>query len=154
MMYNKIHDNNDRRIIMTKGIACGGNWIVDHIKQIDLYPEETTLANISEEILNGGGCAFNVTVNLARFDPSLKLYAYGMTGNDKSGDFIHEECSGYKNINTDGLKRISQEKTSYTDVFNVSSTGKRTFFHYRGANKLFTPDMKVAYDDIKIFHLG
>jgi sugar/nucleoside kinase (ribokinase family) len=39
-------------------------------------------------------------------------------------------------------------------VYNVSSTGKRTFFHYRGANKHFSPECIVVDHDPEIFHIG
>jgi sugar/nucleoside kinase (ribokinase family) len=139
---------------LSKGIACGGNWIVDHVKQIDTYPAETTLANISVESINGGGCAFNVIMNLAKFDTELTLYAYGLVGNDTAGEFLISECTKYPSIDARGLKRIPNEKTSYTDVYNVSSTGLRTFFHYRGANKYFSPENIIVDPAPQIFHLG
>ena len=138
-----------------KGIACAGNWIVDLVKVVDLYPPENALANILAESMGGGGCAHNVTLNLAKFDPSLELYAVGVIGNDSYGDFLVAECRQFPCINMDQLHRTSQETTSYTDVFNVKSTGRRTFFHYRGANRLFSPDF-VDLDrlPVSLFHLG
>ncbi len=138
-----------------KGIACGGNWIIDLVKVVDFYPPENALANILAESIGGGGCAHNVTLNLAKFDGSLELYALGVIGNDPNGDYIVAQCRQFPNINMDQLRRTSEEKTSYTDVFNVKSTGRRTFFHYRGANRLFTPEV-VDLDrlPVALFHLG
>jgi sugar/nucleoside kinase (ribokinase family) len=140
---------------MERGIACGGNWVVDLVKVIDVYPEENSLANIVGESRGGGGCAHNVILNLALFDGTIPLYAVGVIGQDANGDFLAEECGRFPQINTSQLQRTSQEKTSYTDVFNVQSTGRRTFFHQRGANKLFSPD-SVDLDQVpaSIFHLG
>jgi sugar/nucleoside kinase (ribokinase family) len=138
-----------------KGIACAGNWIVDLVKAVDFYPPENALANILAESLGGGGCAHNVTLNLAKFDARLKLYALGIIGGDPNGDYIVAQCSQFPNIDTSQLRRTNCEKTSYTDVFCVKGTGRRTFFHYRGANRLFTP-REVNLDELPValFHLG
>ncbi len=138
-----------------KGIACAGNWIVDLVKVIDFYPPENTLANILSESQGGGGCAHNVTLNLAKFDASLELYALGVIGEDSLGDTLLAECRRFPNIHTDQLHRTRNEGTSYTDVFNVKTTGRRTFFHYRGANRLFAPGY-VDLDrlPVSLFHLG
>jgi sugar/nucleoside kinase (ribokinase family) len=137
------------------GIACGGNWIVDLVKVVDVFPEESSLANILGESMGGGGCAHNVILNLAKFDSSLALHAVGVIGQDAYGDFLWNESKHYPNIILNQLHRISYEKTSYTDVFNVHGTGRRTFFHYRGANQLFSPDF-INLDElpVDIFHLG
>jgi sugar/nucleoside kinase (ribokinase family) len=138
-----------------KGIACAGNWIIDLVKMVDFYPPENALANILSESMGGGGCAHNVTLNLAKFDAGLDLYALGVIGDDPNGDYIVAQCRQFPHINIDQLRRTSQEKTSYTDVFNVKSTGRRTFFHYRGANRLFSPE-HVDLDRLpgSMFHLG
>jgi sugar/nucleoside kinase (ribokinase family) len=138
-----------------KGIACGGNWIVDLVKVVDFYPPENALANILAESMGGGGCAYNVTINLAKFDDSINLHAIGVIGDDPFGDYLIKECHQFPNINVDQLRRTRIDKTSYTDVFNVKSTGRRTFFHYRGANRLFSPE-HVDLDKlpVEMFHLG
>lgn len=138
-----------------KGIACAGNWNVDSVKVVDFYPAEDALANILTESMGGGGCAHNVTLNLAKFDATIDLYAVGTIGDDPNGDYIASQCSIFTNINTKQLLRTNVERTSYTDVFCVKCTGRRTFFHYRGANRLFTP-REVNLDELPVglFHLG
>ena len=125
------------------------------MKVVDFYPPENALANILAESMGGGGCAHNVTLNLAKFDATIDLYAVGMIGDDPNGDYIVSQCCQFPNINTNQLLRTNSEKTSYTDVFCVKCTGRRTFFHYRGANRLFTP-REVDLDDLPVglFHLG
>lgn len=152
-------EGNQRDALMTtssrKGIACGGNWIIDLVKVIDHYPPENSITCITAESMGGGGCAHNVIINLAKFDSSIDLYALGVIGNDPYGDNIVNECRQHPNIHTEQLKRTTLAGTSYTDVFNVKSTGKRTFFHYRGANDLFSPEY-VDLDNlpVELFHLG
>src|SRR5690606_23118010 len=53
------------------------------------------------------------------------------------------------------LRMIPDTPTSYTLVTSVKHTGRRTFFHHRGANSL----LDVAHFDFrlsnaKVFHLG
>jgi len=138
-----------------KGIACAGNWIVDLVKVIDGYPRENGLANILEEAMGGGGCAHNVTLNLAKFDDTVDLHALGIIGDDRNGDYIVAQCAQFPNINTRQLHRTNSDRTSYTDVYCVRCSGQRTFFHYRGANRLFGPEA-VSLDDLPVgwFHLG
>jgi sugar/nucleoside kinase (ribokinase family) len=142
---------NERR----KGIACGGVWIVDIVKVVDFYPTENSLANILSESMGGGGCGYNVAIDLAKFDPALELYASGLIGNDPYGDFLVEQCRKFPNINLGELRRTEVVRTSYTDVFNVKNTARRTYFHYQGANRLFGPE-SVDLDNlpVELFHLG
>jgi len=138
-----------------RGIACGGNWIIDRVKLIDHFPAEESVATILDESRGGGGCAHNTILNLARFDPDLPVTAAGLIGEDPDGDWILKECSLFPNILTEQLRRTSLAKTSYTDVFSVQSTGRRTFFHDRGANRLFGPEsVDIRQIDALIFHLG
>jgi sugar/nucleoside kinase (ribokinase family) len=138
-----------------KGIACAGNWISDLVKVIDFYPPENALANILSESQGGGGCGHNVTLNLAKFEATLPLHALGVIGFDSLGDALLEECRQFPNINTDQLHRTKDEGTSYTDVFSVKSTGRRTFFHYRGANRTFAPcHVDLERLPVRLLHLG
>ena len=139
----------------SKGIACGGNWVLDLVKVIDYYPPERAIANITAESMGGGGCSFNVTLNLAKFDSRLELYALGVIGNDSYGDFLVDQFRPYPHVHLEQLRRTGRARTSYTDVFNVASTGHRTFFHYRGANRLFCPeDVDLNKLPVDLFHLG
>lgn len=138
-----------------KGIACAGTWIIDHAKVIDKYPQENALTFIHSESRSGGGCPYNVIINLAKFDRKLPLTAIGLIGNDSDSEYILTECTQYRNIDTTQLVRTNQELTSYTDVYNVKSSGRRTFFHYCGTNRLFGPEL-VDFDRISadICHVG
>ncbi len=138
-----------------QGIACGGIWVVDLVKVIDHYPQENSIAYISEMSRGGGGCGHNVVISLAKFDASLPLYALGVIGNDAYGDYLVEECRRFPNVNVDQLRRTDLDATSYTDVFSIKASGRRTFFHYPGTNRLFQP-AHVDLDSlpVKMFHLG
>lgn len=139
---------------MGKGILVAGNWIIDHVKVIDTYPEENKLANILAEYSSNGGSAFNVLKALYKLGVKWPLSGIGLIGDDERGDMIIAECEKM-GINSDQIYRTDQAKTSYTDVMSVRSSGKRTFFHQRGANDLLD---KIHFDfeisDSNIFHLG
>ncbi|MGB2869488.1 MAG: carbohydrate kinase family protein [Bacteroidota bacterium] len=136
------------------GILGAGNWIVDHIKIVHVYPAEESLANITRETVSNGGAPFNVLMDLSRLGARFPLKALGLVGEDQDGRWIRDECR--KNgINVDGLKSIPGVHTSYTDVMSVESTGRRTFFHQRGANASFGEEhVDVSKSTEKVFHLG
>lgn len=137
------------------GIISAGNWIIDHIKMIDTWPERGNLANI--KLVAGralGGCAHNVLINLARLQTDIPLWAGGIVGNDDDGKYIMDEIAKY-NIDSRYMSIRDGVTTSFTDVISEIPTGERTFFHYRGANALLDyPDLEKMESSAKIFHLG
>lgn len=137
------------------GIACGGIWVVDLVKVIDRYPQENSIAYISAMSRGGGGCAHNVVINLARFDASLPLFALGVVGSDAYGDYLVQECRRFPNVNVEQMRRTDRDATAYTDVFSIKASGCRTYFHYPGTNRLFSPS-HVDLDRLpaRMFHLG
>lgn len=137
-----------------RGILAGGNWIVDQVKIIDNYPKPEHLANIYSEQLGTGGAPYNVLVDLARLGANFPLYAAGLVGDDALGKIIFEDCRKYK-INSKYLHKTTKASTSYTDVMTEKGSGRRTFFHQRGANALWDAgDIEFEKLNIKIFHLG
>jgi hypothetical protein len=49
-----------------KGILAAGNFIVDHVKIIDDYPQQDMLASIVSESQSNGGGPYNVLKDLLR----------------------------------------------------------------------------------------
>src|SRR4028119_1161181 len=98
---------------MRNGILVGGNWIIDLVKIIDVFPGEEKLANILEEYSSNGGSAYNVIKDLARLNVEFPLSAVGLVGEDDRGRRIVEECTGL-GVNTDQLRVTSKAATSYT----------------------------------------
>jgi sugar/nucleoside kinase (ribokinase family) len=139
----------------SQGIACGGLWVVDTVKVIDHYPQENSIAYIYEVSRGGGGLGHNVVIDLAKFDPNLPLHALGLIGIDPNGDYLVEQCRQFPNINLGQLRRTDLDATSYTDVFSIKASGRRTYFHYPGTNRLFAP-VHVDLDSlpVRMFHLG
>jgi sugar/nucleoside kinase (ribokinase family) len=137
-----------------RGIAAGGNWIIDHIKLVDRWPHEETLALIHSVAHAGGGCPHNVLVGLARFGAGIPLEAIGLVGDDADGRFLLGELKRH-GVDARQMRVTRKAPTSYTDVMSVRATGRRTFFHDYGANALLDAD---AFDfrgtNAKIFLLG
>lgn len=136
------------------GIIAGGNWIIDHIKVIDIYPVQDSLANIKDESFSNGGSPYNILKNLAKLGAPFPLRGIGLIGGDKYGTQIKKDCAKY-GIDTSTLKALSKIHTSYTDVMTIESSGRRTFFHQRGANAfLDIADFDFSIGREKLFHLG
>jgi sugar/nucleoside kinase (ribokinase family) len=136
------------------GVIAGGNWIVDRIKAIDAWPPEDSLANIEGESVGNGGAPYNVLKNLARLGAGFPLEAVGCIGTDADGDHIVEDCRAH-GIGTAQLARLAGTPTSYTDVMTVRASGRRTFFHRRGANARLGPEhFDFTATRCRMFHLG
>lgn len=136
------------------GILGGGNWIVDAVKIIDTFPQQDALANILSESKGTGGSPFNVLLDIAIMGAKMPLYALGLVGDDQNGQWIFEQCKTH-GIDIASLQISHQSPTSYTDVMTVQSTGRRTFFHARGANaELDSHHFDFSKTDAKLFHLG
>lgn len=135
-----------------QGLTAAGNWIVDRVKTIDVWPQEERLAQIISETTGGGGGAHNVLVDLALMKAPFPLRASGVVGNDEDGKFLMAEAFPM-GIDISGLRTTREQPTSSTDVMTVRSTGKRTFFHNRGANRMLEDD-DLDPGNSKIFHLA
>jgi len=141
------------------GVAGAGNWIIDHLYICDRWPAEETLSNILAEDRGTGGAPYNCLLDIARFGPAdggkpIPLEAVGLTGDDADGEYIRNDCAAH-HIDTAALRKIDQAPTSYTNVMVVQATGRRTFFHNRGANALFGPEhVPVETIRARLVHLG
>ncbi len=135
-----------------EGIALAGSLIVDHIKEIAVLPNRSELARITNVSDSTGGCVCNTGIDIRDLDPEIKLYAYGVLGDDKDGEIIIDELKK-ANFDTSGI--IKRGITSFTDVFPETETNCRTFFQYGGACDSFSvEDIDVSKVNAKIFHLG
>ena len=137
-----------------QGILAGGNFITDYVKVIREWPAQDTLASIVREEMSNGGGPYNVLKDIAVLAPEVSREACGLIGNDLNGDWIIED-SRKNGIEVERLQRTSEASTSYTDAMTVESTGRRTFFHQRGANALLDLEhFSFEGSNAKIFHLG
>jgi sugar/nucleoside kinase (ribokinase family) len=139
---------------MRRGILAGGNWVRDHVKTVDRWPDEDGLAEILAEYVGNGGGPYNVLKDLARLRAPFPLAGAGLLGDDADGREILADCRS-AGIDTARLRAEPLLSTSYTDVMSVQGSGRRTFFHHRGANSRLGPDaFDFAHAGERIFYLG
>lgn len=136
------------------GILAGGNFIIDYVKIINAYPEQDMLADIRSETSSNGGGPYNVLKDLAAMQAGYPLEAAGLVGRDANGDWILRDCRE-AGIDVGQLRQTDRAPTSYTDAMTVASSGRRTFFHQRGANALLgAADFDFSRTRARLFHLG
>jgi len=136
------------------GLLAGGNFIIDHVKLIDRYPEQDMLAFIASETSSSGGGPYNVLKDLAKMKAGYPLEAAGLVGQDANGDWILRDCAA-AGIDTAQLHQTAAAPTSYTDAMTVKNTGRRTFFHQLGANAILGEShFDFSRTRARIFHLG
>ena len=141
-------------MLSRRGLLAGGNWIVDHVKLIDVWPAQDTLSNITNQSEGNGGGAYNVTKNLAKLGCGFPLAGVGLVGRDPDGEAILRDCEDH-GIDHSGIEQSMLAPTSYTDVMTVSCTGRRTFFHQHGANaSLDNTHFDLSRTTARIFYLG
>jgi sugar/nucleoside kinase (ribokinase family) len=137
-----------------RGLLAAGNWLVDRVKLIDVYPPPEQLATITGETTGTGGGPYNVLVDLAQSGAPFPLAAAGLVGQDETGAAILADCRR-RRIDTRFLGQTGKAFTSYTDVMTERATGRRTFFHARGANALWdAKGLDFKKTSARIFHLG
>lgn len=124
---------------MRSGLLAAGNWLIDHVKLIDSWPPQDGLVSITGQTAGNGGGPYNVLKALARMRAPFPLAGLGLVGDDDNGRAIQIDCDAH-GIDRTRLHTHPTASTSYTDVMTVRGTGRRTFFHHRGANALLAPE--------------
>jgi hypothetical protein len=66
-------------VLNRSGILGAGNWIVDKIKVIDVWPNREALAIIQEETRGNVGAPFNVLIDLAKLGAAFPLQGAGVS---------------------------------------------------------------------------
>lgn len=137
-----------------RGLLAAGNWIIDYTKLVDSWPAQDTLASILDERRSNGGGPYNILVDLAKMGAPFPLGGAGLVGEDANGRLILDDCARH-GIDAALLRATSAAPTSYTDVMTVKATGRRTFFHQRGANRILDAShLDLASSSARIFYLG
>jgi sugar/nucleoside kinase (ribokinase family) len=148
------HSMSKQRVNTRRGLLAGGNWLVDCVKVIDAYPPPEQLAYILRRMTGTGGAPYNVLIDLARCGAPFPLYAAGLVGRDADGREIRENCRRH-GIDTRRLRTTPRAPTSSTDVMTELGSGRRTFFHDRGANAFWKgEDLDFERLPARIFHYG
>jgi sugar/nucleoside kinase (ribokinase family) len=139
---------------MRSGILAAGNWIRDHVKTVDTWPDQDGLANILDSEDGNGGGPYNLLKDLAKLGAPFPLAGIGLVGDDADGRAILADCR-HAGIDASQLRTLPGIRTSYTDVMTVRGTGRRTFFHDRGANARLGPEhFDFSATGARYFYLG
>ena len=117
----------DKNQSKREGVLAAGNWIVDHIKVIDTYPDQDALSFIHEDSKSNGGGPYNLLKDLVNLGAEFPLRGAGLVGDDNDGEWIINDCNN-NGIDASALVKTNLANTSYTDAMTVKSTGRRTFF--------------------------
>ena len=138
---------------MREGICVAGNMIVDITYPVEGWPKQGELVHIHDGILRStGGAVCNVGVDLAKLDPSLKVYAMGRIGDDAEGDLLETTLKSH-GIDTENV--IREGISAFCNVMADVKNKQRTFFTYMGANARFTEaDIDWSKVGARIFHIG
>ena len=112
------------------------------------------LASIEGEARSNGGGPYNVLKDLAAMGAEYPLMAAGRLGADADGEWIRNDCQAH-GIDASRLLNDAELPTSYTEVMTVRDTGRRTFFHRRGANAKFDGEgLDFSQCPARMFHLA
>lgn len=130
-------------------VLCIGIYVADVLaKPIDKLPERGKLELINNVELHTGGCPSNTGIGLARL--GIKTGAMGKIGQDGFGDFILNKLRSEK-IDIKGMKRDKKANTSFTFVM-IHSDAERSFFHYMGANAIFS-EKDIDYSVVRKYDI-
>ena len=67
----------NKSVSARSGVLAGGNWIIDQVKLIDVYPQPEQLANIRSQAQGtGGALLFNVSKQAV--NPGVNFGPYGL----------------------------------------------------------------------------
>src|SRR6202521_1180698 len=87
---------NNKTAPSRRGLLAGGNWVIDQVKMIDVYPQPEQLGNIRSQSQGTGGAPYNVLMDLAKSGAPFPLLAAGLVGHDALGEQIVKDCRSNK----------------------------------------------------------
>ncbi|MDG2390871.1 MAG: carbohydrate kinase family protein [Planctomycetaceae bacterium] len=114
---------------------CAGIVVADHVcEPIERLPHSGELVLTNGTTITIGGCAANVSVDLAKLGCRVKFS--GVVGSDALGDFSIKFLQNAK-VETDLLTVSNEKPTSASLIIPVRGDDRR-FIHSTGANDLFS----------------
>ena len=139
-----------------RGIICAGNWILDVIHDIPVWPNKSDLVEISAQTMGVGGGAANVALDLASLAVDYPIVPMGCLGDDGYGQTILKICRD-AGLPVQHLRIVAGAQTAHTHVMNVPGDS-RTFFYAGGVNDTLDGAGFAIEDTLpvepKIFYLG
>ena len=132
-----------------RGIAIAGTIVVDVLNNIREYPKPSMLAPILSSERAVGGCVPNTLIDLAKIDPTLKLDAYSMVGDDENGRFSIDWIRN-GGVNVDHISIAPGVSSGVSYVMADMTTKERTFFCSLGANAVYDVDDDDRLPDVHL----
>jgi sugar/nucleoside kinase (ribokinase family) len=139
---------------LRRGVLSAGTFCVDFNKSLVRWPQEDTSNEVLAIERQGGGCGFNLGVDLKRLDPDFPVEAMGVVGDDELGRYVFAELDAL-GIARAKLLALSGGATMSVDAFTVRESGRRTHFFHQGVAREMTPD-HFDFSDVaaRRLHLG
>ena len=120
-----------------KGIAICGKVVADIFYTVESFPVEGRSTRLKDMRPLVGGMA-NISIQLAKLDPTMTVKLAAILGNDGEGEHCMEMLSEYPNIDLSGITR--EGTTSTTMVLNTMDTKTRSFLSRPGTSNFFCLD--------------
>jgi len=134
-------------------IICVGLIVADHVcSPIPNFPPPGSLQTTPHMELTIGGCAANVSADLAKLGRSVSLV--GRVGDDVFGRFVVDQL-GSVGVNCYDISVSESEQTATTMIVNIENEDRR-FIHVVGANTELngTEVTDAALETAKILYVG
>lgn len=141
---------------LKSGIICAGNWIVDHVYEVDQWPRERDLARINRRSISIGGGAANVSSVLAKLQTGLSVWPMGAIGKDGLGQRIINHCRELE-FSSHLLATKSFVSTAQTHVMSVRGQSRTHFYDGGASDQLNEEDFRLAALEMtsaRVFYLG
>lgn len=136
------------------GVITGGTWCADHNKLVETWPNEDELTLILQEEIRGGGSACNLGIDIKRLDPNLPVATIGLLGDDSDGHLLKDQAQA-EGLDHAALAMVDGQRTTFTDAFTSSDSGRRTHLFHPGTSSALTPQhFHFSASRAKILHLG
>ena len=136
------------------GLLAFGSFITDHNLAIDAYPPEDRMTFIRSRHLAAGGPGYNISANLRRLDPAMRVECQGLVGDDDNGRVVLDALARH-GIDPGGMTRTREAPQHYVEVMSSRATGRRTFFTFTGcADLLDETHCDPGPSACRIFHVG
>ena len=109
-------------------IACVGHCAIDHVFQVERFPERATKTPAHRYQTVGGGMAANAAVACARLGARVRFV--GAVGPDDAGRMVRDQL-GAEGIDLTHLQVVPGTHTSASAII-VDKQGERHIFNHRG----------------------
>lgn len=109
-------------------IACVGHCAIDHVFQIERFPERATKTPAHRYQSVGGGMAANAALACARLGARVRFV--GAVGPDEAGRMVRKQLAA-EGIDLTHLQEVPDTHTSASAII-VDRHGERHIFNHRG----------------------